>query len=96
MYLSSMERICNFFNKKKNEKASKQPMKTSTKQTHTFGLRLKHVNKQVAFKCKFEFGVWGKSKSVKMRVFIIFKGKMHFSWHIYEQVCNIKLKYATK
>ena len=48
MHLSSWERTCNLFVKKKNEKASKQPTKTSTKQTNTFCLGLKHVNKQVA------------------------------------------------
>ena len=59
MFLSSWERTCNFFQKKKNKKESKQTMKTSTNQTHTFGLRLKHVNKQVALLCKFEFGIQG-------------------------------------
>ena len=46
---------------------------------HTF----KHVNKKV---CKSEFGIWGKTKGVKMNVFNIFKEKMHFSWHPYQQM----------
>ena len=75
--------------KTRNKQANK---KTNTKERRTF----KHVNKQDTSKCKLEFGIWEKTKSMKMRLFIIFKEKMHFSWHLYQQVCNIKLKHASK
>ena len=83
--------ICSKWRKK-----IKQATKQCTKETHVFSFRLKQIKKQVTFMCKFEFGVRRKSKSMKMRVFIVFKGKMHFSWHISGQVCNFKLKYAWK
>ena len=90
---SSWERTCNFF--QNGEKIEMQTSKTQ-KQAHAFDKRLKHVKMQCTSTCNFEFGVWGNSKSVKIRVFILFKGKMHFSWHIYGQMGNFKLKYAWK
>lgn len=73
----------------KNQNASTQNTKTS-KEKHTSGKWVKHFNKQSTSTCKFEFGVWGKTKNMKMNNFFIFKGKMHFLWYQFQQVAIIK------
>ena len=69
----------------KNKK-NKQEKKTKWNQ-HSF----KHVNKQVH---KSEFGIWEKTASIKMNVFNIFKEKMHFSCHLFQQMWSMKQECA--
>ena len=73
--LSSWERACNLHNKNKNNK-NKQTTNENKHKANTFlWSQTQYVNKKVAFKCNFKFGVgenpnvqkWNSSSYLKLK-----------------------------